>query len=71
MRNFYDRLSEEEKKKVVKRPRNKTNKFGGGEKRRSIAKVTLPCNICNIGGSNVNLTSEVVEVDFCQLVGNT
>ena len=26
---------------------------------------------CNIEGSNVNLTSEVVEVDFSQLVGNT
>ena len=64
---LYDSLSEEDKIKVIKKPTDKKYSFGGGEKRKSLAKATFPSNI---GGKNVFLTSEVVETDFCCLFGN-
>ena len=39
METFYERLSEEDKKLLVKKPSEKIYKFGGGEKRKSLGKV--------------------------------
>ena len=65
---FYDALDEESKKQVVKMKSIKMYKFGGGEKRQSMAKVIFPCNIA---GKNVKVTTEVVDTEFPLLFGNT
>ena len=65
---FYDALDEKSKKQVIKMKSKKMYKFGGGEKRQSMAKVIFPCNIA---GKNVKVTTEVVDTEFPLLFGNT
>ena len=68
MTEFLNSLCEEDRRKVIIEESIKVYKFGGGEKRRSLAKVVFPCHFA---GVNVKITTEVVEADFPLLVGNT
>ena len=68
MEEFYASLSKIDQLKVSVEGSEKVYKFGGGEKRKSLGKVTFPCHLAD---KNVKITTEVVEADFPLLVGNT
>ena len=61
-------MTEEDQKKVIVKDSKKVYKFGGGEKRKSLYQIIFPCHFA---GSNVKITTEVVDADFPLLLGNT
>ena len=68
MNHFYNNLSPEDRKKVVRKASDKIYRFGEGESRQSEAKITFPCHMA---GRNVMLTAEVLRTSFPLLIGNT
>ena len=66
--DFLAQLTEDQRKMIRIENSEKVFKFGGGEKRSSLGRITFPCKI---GKLNVKLTAEVVETDFPLLLGNS
>ena len=66
--NFFEKLTDEQKKEVKVVKSEKVYKFGGGERRKSLGKIVFPCNI---GNMNVKISTEIVEADFPLLIGNS
>ena len=67
-KEFRSRLAEEDQRKVIVKDSKKVYKFGGGEKRKSLYQIIFPCHFA---GSNVKITTEIVDADFPLLLGNT
>ena len=65
---FCSDLDADDKLKVSISESGKIYKFGGGEKRKSLAKIVFPCHIA---GRNVKVCTEVVEAEFPLLLGNS
>ena len=65
---FYQSLDEDDKSKVIISESEKTFKFGGGERRKSLGKVVFPCHL---GGMNIKIRTEVVEAELPLLLGNS
>ena len=62
-------LPEVTREAVVKTPSDRVFKFGGGERRKSLFRVDLPCSVA--GRRDIRIRTEVVEADIPLLLGNT
>ena len=61
-------FSGNDRKTIGKEHSERIFKFGGGEKRKSLGVLTLPCFIA---GKNVWIRTEVVDAEFPLLLGNS
>ena len=68
VKSFMEGLSKDERSKINLRGSTRVFRFGGGETRKSLYVVDLPCLIAN---RKIKLRTEVVAADIPLLLGNT
>ena len=67
--NFVASLPEEKKLLLKKEPNNYIYKFGGGEQRKSLGIITMPCILDN--KIKVMIKTEIIQSDLPMLISNT